>query len=212
MVEIFNMTLGAFQTNTYIVYDNEKNAVIIDPADDAERILLKLDEKGLNLKKILLTHAHPDHVAALYDILKNKDVPVYLHEDDEQMLITNSKFFGPMLGMEIMDVTPDVLFKDGDHIKVGEMDFVVLHTPGHTKGSSSFLLNEKILFSGDTLFYASMGRVDLPGGDEEEMMSSLLHLSNLDKDVVVYPGHGSKTEIGKELRLNPYIQKAKGLW
>ena len=132
--------------------------------------------------------------------------------EDVEMLETNSKYFGPMLGMEVKDVTPDVLLKDGDEITIGEMNFKVIHTPGHTEGSSCYLLNGKDLFSGDTLFYTSMGRVDLPGGNEEAMMNSLLRLSDLDKDIRVHPGHGPGTDIGKELRLNPYIQKAKGLW
>lgn len=212
MINIEKMILGPFQTNCYIVYDDEKNAVVIDPADNAEAILKKLDVLQLNLKKILLTHAHPDHVCGLYDIVQKKDVPVYLVSEDVEMLETNSKYFGPMLGMEVKDVTPDVILKDGDEITVGEMNFKVLHTPGHTEGSCCFLLNDKDLFSGDTLFYTSMGRVDLPGGSEEAMMNSLLRLSDLDKDIKVYPGHGPGTDIGKELRLNPYIQKANGLW
>lgn len=212
MINIEKMALGPFQTNCYIVYDDEKNAVIIDPAYNANVINKKLEDLNLNLKKILLTHAHPDHVGALYDIVEKDHVPVYLISEDEEMLKTNSTHFGPMLGMDMKDVTPDILLKDGDEITVGEMNFKTMHTPGHTEGSCCFLLNDKDLFSGDTLFYASMGRVDLPGGNEEHMMQSLLRLANMDTDIRVHPGHGPSTEIGKELRLNPYIQKAKGLW
>ncbi len=206
-MKVIQMELGNFATNTYIVYDEDLNAVIIDPAAEAKKIISTIEKNNLKPKFVILTHGHPDHVGALYELKEKYNLKVYINEKDQEMLQTNSTYFGPMLGLDIRDVKGDFYLKDGQELSLGDLKFKIIETPGHTKGGVCILI-ENILFSGDTLFLGSMGRTDFPGGDEKEIFSSLKKLMQLPDETIVLPGHGPKTTIGYERKYNPYVRMA----
>ncbi|MFH1692639.1 MAG: MBL fold metallo-hydrolase [Candidatus Omnitrophota bacterium] len=191
---IHKLVVGELRTNCYIVVSENNNAFIIDPGDNAAGIQAFCQQKGVVPQFIVNTHGHIDHIKA-NDALK---LPVYVHEDDVEMVSSPVKnmmtsFFGTFT-----PVVPERRLKDGDSIELDGMIFHVIHTPGHTRGCIC-LSADKILFSGDTLFRDGVGRTDFPGASSEDLDVSLKKLSLLDKDTVVYPGHGGQTTIGCEL-------------
>ncbi len=193
-MKIHRLVVGELNTNCYIVASEKNNAFIIDPGDNAGQIQEFCQREAINLEFIVNTHGHIDHIKANDDL----KLPLYAHEDDAQMISIPEKnlmtaFFGTFT-----PVVPKRLLKDGDSIVLDEMVFHVIHTPGHTQGGIC-LLAGKVLFSGDTLFRGGVGRTDFPGASSVILESSLKKLSLLDKDTVVYPGHGGQTTIGREL-------------
>lgn len=203
--KILRLILGDYQVNCYIVFDEENNAVIIDPGAEASKIISAVKEHNLNVKYIILTHAHPDHFGALDEIRREFKVKAYLSEDDSEMLANRSSQINGMLGLKVSPLKADILVKDGDLIEFGDKNFKVIATPGHTPGGICLLL-DNVLFSGDTLFYGSIGRTDLPGGDYDTIIKSLHKLMELDKDTIVLPGHGSETNIEFERANNPFLK------
>lgn len=196
------MQVGDIGTNCYLLEDEHTHtAAVVDPGDEADRILALAKEDGVEIGLILLTHAHYDHtsgVAGLHKALPH--IPVYLHPDDAERL--GSQLF-PDLGME------PTLYRDGDLVKVGGIDVQVLHTPGHTPGGVCLMAGDA-LFTGDTLFQGSMGRTDLPGGSYEELMASLARLARLPGDFHVLPGHMDVSSLETERNTNYYMQAAMG--
>ena len=191
---VHKMPLGAYQTNTYIVRDREDSrlCVVIDPGYEANTILDYLDENQLTAKAILLTHGHFDHVGAVKELAAETGCDVYIHAAESQL--------PPMMTAGALYYTHT--YGEGDKISPIEgMEIAVLHTPGHTPGSVCLLYGQH-LFSGDTLFQGSCGRVDFPGGSPREMMESLNRLASLQLNYRVHPGHGDSTE----KRTNPYMR------
>ena len=194
---VHKMPLGAYQTNTYIVRDREdsKLCVVIDPGYEANTILDYLDEEGLTAKAILLTHGHFDHVGAVKELAAETGCDVYIHAAESQL--------PPMMTAGALYYTHT--YGEGDKVSPIEgMEIAVLHTPGHTPGSVCLLYGQH-LFSGDTLFQGSCGRVDFPGGSPREMMESLNRLASLQLNYRVHPGHGDSTTLDTEKRTNPYM-------
>jgi len=205
-VIVEKLVVGLFDTNCYIVGSQSSGeGMIIDPGDKAKAILKKVEELGLDIKLIVLTHGHIDHVGALKKIKEATGVEVAMHSDDAQSL--GKQPLGIVLGLFYpAPPSPDRLLEDGDSIDVGDLRFEVLHTPGHTPGGIC-LLGEGVIFSGDTLFKYSVGRTDLPGGSYTKLMDSIqAKLMTLPDDTVVYPGHGPDTTIGGERKGNPFLQ------
>ena len=206
-IKIQSMEVGPVQTNCYVVYnDSTKEAVLIDPGAEPKVILKYLADNKLNLKFILNTHGHPDHIGANQEI-KNKypDVPLCVHAEDSSLLTSKQALLTMLLGLKYGSPPPDRLLKEGEEIKITGLTLSVIHTPGHTPGGIS-LIGKEFIFTGDTLFYDSIGRSDLPGGDQETLIDSIRNkLFILDKNLTVYPGHGIKTTIGRELSENPYL-------
>jgi glyoxylase-like metal-dependent hydrolase (beta-lactamase superfamily II) len=200
------IVVGPLQENSYVVACEEtKEAVIIDPGAEAERIYRVVTFHGFTLKHVMNTHGHIDHVGGVADIIKKTSVPFLLHEDDMYIIegIENDPF-QMYLNVPLPPV-PDRFLHDGDIITVGKIEFRVLHTPGHTPGSVCFLTGN-MLFSGDTLFSNSIGRSDLPGGNHEQLLTSIREkLLPLDDDIRVYSGHGNATTIGSERQFNPFF-------
>jgi hydroxyacylglutathione hydrolase len=200
------LVVGPLASNCYIVGDEAtKEGAIIDPADEAENILSSVAELGLSVKSIILTHGHPDHIAALKEVKEATGAEIMVHEDDaaypEQGAL--ALFFGFNCPTP---PPPDRLLKDGDDIDIGSLHFTVIHTPGHTPGGIC-LLGHGVLFSGDTLFNSGIGRYDLPGGDYARLMNSLqAKLMALPDETIVHPGHGPRTTIGAERRNNPFLE------
>ncbi len=204
-MNITQLTLGYLRTNCYIVYGKDNKAAVIDPADCADVIESKLEELGLTIDKILLTHAHFDHIMAVEDLRKS-GAELYIHKEDLKML--NDPNLNHMLratGKEIEFKNVEHILIDGDVIDIGGEELKVLHTPGHTQGSVCYISDEWIV-SGDTLFRETVGRTDLYGGSIDSMLSSLKKLQELEKDYAVYPGHGKSTTLKHEKTNNIYMK------
>ncbi len=205
-VIIEKLELGPFASNCYIVgAESNPEAIIIDPGAEANEILKKVEDLGLEIKFIMLTHGHVDHVGALKEVKEATDAEVAIHADDAESL--QKKPFSTMFGLSYPSPPPpDRLLKGGDSIDVGDLHFLVLHTPGHTSGGIC-LMGEGVLFSGDTLFNFGIGRFDLPGGSGRQLMNSIhTKLMILPDNTVVYPGHGPETTIGTERQGNPFLR------
>ncbi len=208
-IKIETVTNGPFVENAYVVFDEEaKKAVIIDPGDEGERIAGTPRFLGLEVTEIVCTHAHIDHAGAVAEVKKLTGAPFALHRAEEpvlEQLSTQAGFFG--LGKA---EAPDVerWLEEGDEIEVGQYKARVIHTPGHTPGGCClFFEDDKILIAGDTLFQGSIGRTDLPGGSFEQIIASIKEkIFPLGDDVTVYTGHGPKTNIGLEKKINPFVR------
>lgn len=200
---IETLTVGSFQVNNYLVVSDDKDAVLIDAGGDYEATKKVIDKYNANIKCILNTHAHMDHIAGDYDIQTKLGAKILINKDDE-FLFNCFEDHLKMFGMPYYK-TPkaDQYIVDGQEIKIGSLSFKVIATPGHSPGSVCFLIGN-ILFSGDTLFADTVGRTDLPGGSYEELGDSVKNkLFTLDESVVVYPGHGESTTIKHEKYFNP---------
>lgn len=193
-----SLLLGEIMTNTYIAYDDvKKEAIIVDPADSADIIAMKLTEFSVTPVAILLTHGHFDHIGAVSDLKEKYNIKVYAFEEEKEILNSDANL-AAMVGKRI-SIDADEYLRDLQTLTLGGIKFQVIHTPGHTKGSCCYYaVDEKVLFSGDTMFCASYGRTDFPTGSFGALMNSIAKLLKLDDDVEVYPGHNEKTKIGYE--------------
>lgn len=200
------LCLGIFGTNCYIITTADNNAIIIDPACDANKIIATLEDKSIKLKAILLTHGHYDHILAAQALKGKFDVPVYIHESDSKKLSdTVENLYARHVGMEeFFPVESANYIRENDKIVVDELTFDVLHTPGHTGGSVCYRCEDSI-FTGDTLFAGSIGRTDFPDGDYAEITASILRLAELEGDYKVYPGHGQSSTLAYERKNNIFL-------
>lgn len=203
------LPVGQLQCNCSIFGDEQSHeAIVIDPGDDLEDIHAVLDQHGLKVKAIIVTHAHIDHVAGAAKLRTETGAPVYLNERDT-MLLDMLAVQADWLGMETPERTEiDTAAKDGTVVQLGAAEFQIRETPGHTEGSVCvWIPQENKLIAGDTLFRDSIGRTDLPGGNSRLILSSIKEkLWNLPDDAVVYPGHGASTTIGREKARNPFLR------
>ena len=196
MIKIRTLPLGAYQTNCYLVWNEDSPAcVVIDPGYQPDTVLAEAKRLGKEIAAILLTHGHFDHVGAVRDLAAETGCPVYLNEADLSM--PPQMTAGPLYYTDT--------YGEGDFVELAGLSFKVLHTPGHTPGSVC-LMCENAMFSGDTLFWGSCGRTDLPGGSWHTIRTSLKRLANLSGDYDVYPGHGDATKLSFERKMNPYMQ------
>ncbi len=201
---------GLVETNCYIAACPEtKEAAVIDPGafspKEVQTILDIIKQHGLSVKYIINTHGHIDHIAGNRALLKETGAKLCIHADDADMLTSARQNGSEMFGMDIVSPPPDRLLSDGDVIMLGRLEMKVLHTPGHTPGGIGLLV-DGTLFSGDTLFAGSVGRTDLPGGSETEIIRSIKEkLMVLPDDTSVRPGHGPRTTIGAEREENPFL-------
>lgn len=205
---IESLIVGPFQTNVYVVgCAKSREGAILDAGGNAAGLLKHAKDHDLNLSKILQTHAHIDHVAALSEIKAETKAPIYLHPD-EQPVYDAAPMQGQMFGFRISPLPPvDIHVVEGDIIEVGELRAKVMLLPGHSPGSIAFYFEEQgVIFSGDVLFAGSIGRTDLPGGDVRAMRASLDRLKPLPPETRVLSGHGPATTIAQELRLNPFLR------
>jgi len=192
------LEVGPLLTNCYILYWSDGRAIIIDPGDEANRIINTLRELDLDVEAIILTHGHVDHIAALPELLNEFNVPFIAHSE-EKWLLKLVPQMGKIFGIKVRPIPLDkmVTISNGDEVA----GLKVMHTPGHSPGSIS-LYGYGMLFSGDTLFKDAVGRTDLPGGSEEKLCRSLKTLMRLPDETIVYPGHGEETTIGYERENN----------
>jgi hydroxyacylglutathione hydrolase len=200
---IRNIVVGALETNCYVVGDEStKEAFVIDPGADYEQIKKVIDEEGLKPKAVINTHGHGDHIIANGEF----NVPVWIHSLDADFLGDPSKNLSGAFGMMFKTKPAQRLLQHGDMLLLGDHNFQVIHTPGHTPGSIC-LKGGDVIFSGDTLFYESVGRTDFAYGSEKDIMRAIKErLFALDDKYVVYPGHGPVTSIEHEKKHNPFIE------
>lgn len=209
MLNVKRFILGEIETNTYVLESNGE-FVVIDPAIKSESLMEYLD--GKNVKYVLLTHGHFDHIAGVNSIVEKTGAKVLVHETDEELLLDGDKsFYTSHFGAKQPQILADKRLKDSDEIALGDTVIKVMHTPGHTLGSVCYIDSEsKTIFSGDTLFKLSAGRTDLAGVSPLKAgrleIESLQKLASLNGDFTVYPGHGESTTLDYERKYNRYIR------
>jgi len=199
--------LPGYQTNTWLIWDDTAlDALLIDPAAPDPDLERKLLTRGIKLWGIINTHGHGDHIGGNGFFKETFKCPIMIHEADAPMLTDNKKNLSEYMGTPLPLFPPDRILQDRDTIQMGEHQIKVIHTPGHTPGSISLLI-EKFLISGDTLFEMSIGRTDFPSGSYSQIISSIKDkLFILPEDTIVFPGHGPRTSIGMEKQNNPFLR------
>ncbi len=203
---VHQMSVGPLQVNCFIVYcDKTKQAMVIDPGEEASRILHFVERHGLHVSKVVNTHCHFDHIGANQQVVEATGAELMLHKDDLPLL-QNARNHAQVYGLQVApSPQPDKLLGQGDTFQLGELTFQVFHVPGHSPGGIC-LLSEGHLFVGDVLFSGSIGRTDLPGGDYDSLVEGVRErLFSLDDETVVHPGHGPDTTIGRERQMNPFV-------
>lgn len=209
---MFNLQIvpvSAFQQNCSIIWDEDKNAAIIDAGDNAQTIIKFVEDQGLNVQKLLITHGHLDHIMAVDELRKHFNVEVFGSHQDDQPLFENLPEICRNYGLpEAPAFLPDHWLNESDEISVGKLKFTVRHLPGHAPGHIGFFdFENKIAFTGDVLFQNSIGRTDLYRGDFDQLINTIrTKMFDLDDDFIVIPGHGSHTTIGQEKKSNPFLK------
>jgi len=209
-VDVHGFTVGPVAENCFFAApDGSRRAIVVDPGEEAERLIAGLDELGLTAEAILLTHTHFDHVGAVAPLARHTGAPVYCPELEKGVLADIMSYvpwpgFGPFESYEA-----DELVAGGEHLTLAGLEIEVLFTPGHSPGHVTYSIPaERAVFSGDVLFQGSVGRTDLPGGDTATLMRTLAQLlDQLPDDTTVYPGHMGVTTIGRERDSNPFLRE-----
>ncbi len=202
---IRTVVVGPFQSNCYIVgSESTKEGIIIDAGADAQEILRNVKELGLDIKLIVITHGHIDHIGALKEVKEATGAKVAIHSADAQSLQSQpANMFGSSYPTP---PSADRLLQGGDSVNIGDLKFLVLHTPGHSPGGIC-LFGHGVVFTGDTLFNYGIGRTDFPGGSHSQLLSGIhTKLMVLPDSTVAYPGHGPETTISTERRGNPFLR------
>jgi len=206
-MKIIKLEVGPLGANCYIVYCLKTlQGAVIDPGGNGRDIIGILNRDNIKLACIINTHGHADHIAANDEISNATGAPVFIHGADGKMLVSAQGNLSSYIGNNLICQPADRLLTDGEKFMVGEIEFAVIHTPGHTPGGICLLANDT-LFSGDTLFEQSIGRSDFPGGSHSQLINSIKNkLLVLPDHITVWPGHGPGTTIGDERQTNPFIQ------
>jgi len=206
---------GPLAVNTYVVYGKtEGQALVIDPAD-ARPVLRFLEQKGLSLSAILITHGHFDHLLGVAELKEKTEAKVYIHKEDAEALSDNKASMSYLMnGWELVPSKADVLLEGEEKLELASFSIRVIHTPGHSRGGVCYLFGEeRTIFSGDTLFYHDVGRCDLPGGSAQTLFNSISQkLFSLPGDYEVYPGHEGFTSMDEERQRNHYMNREISEW
>jgi len=200
-MEIKKVVTGLYESNCYIIMDKNTNeALVIDPGGDVNDIVRVINSLGAKVKYILLTHGHLDHTSGVAELKSITNAVVCISKKDDDLITAGVQLFGPLI-----EGGADKLLKDGEIITISNLKIKRIDTPGHTPGGMSFLVNN-CAFTGDTLFAGSIGRTDFAGGDFDTIITSIKSkLLCLDRDIMIYPGHGLYSTIGNEKLNNPFL-------
>jgi glyoxylase-like metal-dependent hydrolase (beta-lactamase superfamily II) len=203
---IKKLIVGPLENNCFIIGDDDtKEALVVDPGDEPDRILDLIQENKFKIKFIICTHAHFDHVGAVPDLKEQTNANIVIHREDLD-LYKNIEKQALLWGYEIDPLPdPDILVSEGDKLEIGNLSFEILHTPGHSPGGVC-IYGEGILITGDTLFAGSVGRTDLYGGEIKKLKDSFKRLMNLPEETKVLPGHGPESTIGNE-KINNFFSR-----
>lgn len=204
--KIMKLVVGELQENCFVLFDENKDAFVVDPGASSDIIIEAIEKNTLNIKYILLTHGHFDHVGAVAELKKKFNAPVYLHKNDKNFLENPKEVRESAFGIQIESANVDVFVKEGDEIPFSDDYIKVIETPGHTIGSVCYLF-KNYLFAGDTLFNGSIGRTDFPESDHSLMIESLKVLKELNDEIYVLSGHGPESQMNYEKMSNPYLRR-----
>ncbi len=205
-LEVTKIIVGELSTNCYLIKSG-REGVIIDPGAEGKLILRKVEELGITVKYVLNTHGHFDHIGANDFVRESTGAKIAIHEFDAESLGSSFRNSSLLIGWNLKLKPADILLKEGDILRFGSGSLTVLHTPGHTPGSVSFLVDNQV-FSGDLIFAGSVGRTDLPGGSFEAMRDSLKRIKKLPSKTIIFPGHGPETSLENEIKSNPFLSEA----
>lgn len=194
-----------FGENTYLIADkNTREGAVIDPGGDVKDLMKHVKDNFIEVKYIILTHGHGDHIGCVPELKKATNACIIAHSDEKEILLDKKKNLSYRMHCVPTEFEADKYVNEGDSVNLGDLKLKFIHTPGHTKGGMCIKVGNH-MFTGDTLFAGSMGRTDLYSGDNKQMQKSLSRLKNYEDDIIVYPGHGPNTTMGIEKATNPYI-------
>lgn len=206
-MKILRIPAGVYAANCYLIYsESTKDGIIVDPGGDAESITNYIERESLNIKDIILTHGHGDHIGGVNELKESLGAKVMIHREDAELLSDGNKNLSATMAMGSVEIVPDKLLNHGDIIEFGNLKAEVIHTPGHTKGGICLKVGDNII-TGDTLFAGSIGRTDLLGGDYDTIIESIKErIMIYPDDIEVFPGHGGSSTIGRERTSNPFLK------
>ena len=208
MINMETVPVGEIQVNCYVLWDNPRQAIVVDPGAEPERIDAFLKERSLQAAAYMLTHGHVDHIGGLAELCRLRPAPIGMPEKDLSWAFGEQNQLPPFYDIPQRPPVIERMLEDGQSWEDGGMAYRCMATPGHTPGSMClYFPGAKILLSGDTLFAGSVGRTDLPGGDSRTLQQSLQKIAALPDDVSVYPGHGPATTIRQEKNINYFLRQ-----
>jgi hydroxyacylglutathione hydrolase len=198
--------VGGIETNCYLIGD-DKEAILIDPGEDASKIVAMIKKRNIKIAKIVITHGHIDHIGAVTELRQYTGAPVLIHAEDANMLTDAMANLSAVFDMPFTTAPADGFLKEGDIVSAGNVNLKVLFTPGHTPGGISlYEANAGVVFAGDALFAGSIGRTDFPLSSHEQLIEAIQEkLLTLPDETIVYPGHGPQSTIGEEKEGNPWL-------
>ena len=207
MLHVKKVVVGAFEVNCWIIWGENKEAIVIDPGANAEKIKKVIEDNGLSVTVYLLTHGHSDHISGLADISRIMPAELGIHPNDASWAFTPQNIIPPFYAQPATPAQIERSFEDKQEWHDSDLNYKIITTPGHTPGGVCFYFpTEALLFCGDTLFAGSAGRTDLPGGDSRTLAASLKKLSQLPSNTKVHPGHGPTSAIGHENKTNYFMK------
>ena len=204
-LKIIQISVGALAMNATLVMDEEsRETIFFDPGDEIERILEIANHENMIITRLIATHCHVDHIAGANTAMEKLDLPLEICPLGKDLL-GNVGPIAAAFGYSVSEIKEGGYLNEGDIVKIGKTEFTILHCPGHSPDSLCFY-SEGVLIGGDVIFRGSLGRTDLPGGSTEQLMNSITEkIYDLPEDTIIYPGHGPKTDLGREKKENPYL-------